>query len=67
MKVVQSCGNCENWTKGNNEYHGHPVGICSKGFYGILKPMDRIEPYYLEVPVTLDNGNIACGKWNQAL
>lgn len=61
--VLVGCGNCVYWTKANNEFRGIPIGQCSKGFYCIFSPLDRSEPFYLERPVTLDDGNIACGEY----
>jgi hypothetical protein len=57
------CGTCAFWKKANNKFKGIPAGQCSKGFYSIMLPLDRIQPYYLEKAVTLDDGNIACGKF----
>ena len=60
---MKSCGNCKYWKKEKNEHCGKSVGQCSKGFYCIIIPPNRNEPYYLEKAVTIDDGNIACGQW----
>jgi hypothetical protein len=61
----ERCGTCTFWTKANNEFNGIPVGQCSKGYYSIMSPLDRNEPYYLEKLVALDDGNVACGKYQK--
>ena len=60
---VERCEICEFWKKANNEYMGKTVGQCSKGYYSILLPLDRSQPYYLERLVVLADGGIACGKF----
>lgn len=57
------CGIYAFWTKANNEFKGIPVGQCYKSYYSIMLPLDRNQPYYLEEPVALDDGNIACGEY----
>ena len=56
------CGNCRFWKKADNEFKGTPVGQCSKGYYNMMLPLDRNEPYYLERLVTLDDGDVSCGE-----
>ena len=63
----ERCGTCTFWTKANNEFNGIPVGQCSKGYYSIMAPLDRNEVFYFEKPVTLDDGNVACGKYYKLL